>query len=100
MKRGNLIWKSFIDTGIAIAPNRSENHLINIKCLQEVNIRPDFTSWETATISYALEEYEPDPVDGDPLFENLSIDYQKLTKRGLLVIAKARGLAVKSRDTK
>jgi len=28
------------------------------------------------------------------------VDYQKLTKRDLLVIAKARGLAVKSRDTK
>ena len=28
------------------------------------------------------------------------MDYQKLTKRNLLVIAKARSLAVKSRDTK
>jgi len=32
-KRGNLIWKSFIDTGIIIAPNGSEDHLIKIKCL-------------------------------------------------------------------
>jgi len=47
-----------------------------------------------------LEEYKLDPVNGNPLFENLSVDYRKLTKRGLLVIAKARGLAVKSRDTK
>jgi len=72
--------------------------LIKIKCLQEANIRPDFTGWEITT--YALEEYEPDLVDGDPLFENLCVDYWKLTKRDLLVIAKARGLAVKSRDIK
>ena len=40
-KRGDLIRKSFIDTGIAIAPNGSEDHLIKIKCLQEANIRPN-----------------------------------------------------------
>jgi len=99
-KRGDLIWKSFIDTGIAVAPDGSEDHLIKIKCLQEANIRPDFTGWETVITTHALEEYEPDPVDGDPLFENLCVDYRKLTKRDLLVIAKARSLAVKSRDTK
>jgi len=98
--RGPLIRKSFIDTGIAVALNGSEDYLINIKRLQEANIRPDFTGWETVTASYALKEYEPDPVNGDLLFENLSVNYWKLTKRELLVIAKARGLTVKSKDTK
>jgi len=32
-KRGDLIWKSFIDTGIVIAPDGSEDYLIKIKCL-------------------------------------------------------------------
>jgi len=50
--------------------------------------------------SHTLEEYELDPVNGNPLFKNLNVDYQKLIKRNLLVIAKARSLAVKSRDTK
>jgi len=65
-----------------------------------VNIRLDFTGWEIVIISHALEEYKPDPVDGDPLFENLGVDYRKLIKRDLLVIAKVCGLAVKFRDTK
>jgi len=65
-----------------------------------VNIRPDFTGWEIVIITHALEEYKPDPVNGNPLFKNLCVDYRKLTKRDLLVIAKACGLAVKSRDTK
>ena len=56
-KKGNLIRKSFINTGIAVAPDGSEDHLINIKCLQEGNIRPDFTGWETVTTIHALEEY-------------------------------------------
>jgi len=33
VKRGDLIRKSFIDTGIAVAPDGSEDHLIKIKCL-------------------------------------------------------------------
>jgi len=65
-----------------------------------VNIKPDSTGWETVTISHALEEYKPDLINGNPLFKNLGVDYRKLIKRDLLVIAKARGLAVKSRDTK
>ena len=65
-----------------------------------MNIRLDFTGWEIVIISHALEEYKPDPVDGDPLFENLGVDYRKLIKRDLLVIAKVCGLAVKFRDTK
>ena len=64
-KKRDLIRKAFIDTGIAVAPDGSEDQLINIKCLQEANIRPDFTGWETVTTTHALEEYEPDPVDGD-----------------------------------
>ena len=33
VKRGNLIWKSFINTSITITLNGSKDHLIKIKCL-------------------------------------------------------------------
>jgi len=52
---GDLIWKSFIDTGIAVAPYGSDDHLIKVKCLQDADIRPDFAGWEAATTTHALQ---------------------------------------------
>lgn len=85
--RKDMIKKSFIDTGIAIAPDGSEDHLINIKMMQPHQI--DFTGWQEASNK---EAYHTEELIEDPLLRELYDFYEERTVRELKELCKLRAL--------
>lgn len=85
--RKDMIKKSFIDTGIAIAPDGSQDHLINIKMMAPEQI--DFTGWQEATNK---EAYLTEELIEDPLLRELYDFYEERTVRELRELCKVRAL--------
>lgn len=65
-EKKEIVLKSFIDTGIAIRPDESQDHLINIKDIPKSSLIWD--GWEEAVnITIKTEDYEEVPAVLDDL---------------------------------
>jgi hypothetical protein len=73
-EKQDLIVKSFIDTGIAIRPDGTQNHLVNIKGIPNPSLVWD--GWEEAVdITIKIEDHEELPVVLDDI-----LDFQTATE--------------------
>jgi hypothetical protein len=84
-EKQDLIVKSFIDTGIAIRPDGSQNHLVNIKGIPNSSLVWD--GWEEAVdIKIKMEDHEELPAVLDDLlaFQTATEDMVGLSRYGLM----------------
>ncbi|KAK3899151.1 hypothetical protein C8A05DRAFT_18370, partial [Staphylotrichum tortipilum] len=100
-QKQDLIIKSFIDTGIAIRPDGSQNDLVNIKGIPNTSLVWD--GWEEAVdITIKMEEHEELPIVLDDLvaFQTATEDmvgpgrYGLMPKEELVRLCRHHGLKV------
>ncbi|KAI8710466.1 hypothetical protein NCS52_01563600 [Fusarium sp. LHS14.1] len=99
-QRPEMIAKSFTTCGISVRPDGSQDHLIHIKDIDEI----DFTGWETAEEVIVKEEEVVNTLtdfeelilagDEDNTPEDLYIGLMQLKKEQLKTMAKGLGLLV------
>ncbi|KAK5651129.1 hypothetical protein OQA88_13246 [Cercophora sp. LCS_1] len=77
--KANIISKSFLNMGIFVHPNSSEDHKINIKCID----KPDFSGWQETSNNAALKTKEEEE-DYLSLVNEFDRDYESQTVRTLL----------------
>jgi hypothetical protein len=100
-EKKEIVVKSFIDTGIAIRPDGSQDHLINIKGISNSSLVWD--GWEEAVdITVKTEDYEEVPAVLDDLVAFLTAtedvagpsQYGLLSKDELVRLCRHHGLKV------
>ena len=103
-EKASLVQKAFIECGISILPDGSQDHLINVKDIPSSDI--DFTGWETQEAPTIMQEEEDDFTELSQLSDSLDEFtrqgedylpqncYRRLLAKELKENCKGRGLPV------